>query len=282
MTPGLSYAFGAMLCFGVADLIYKRAAATGIKPVEFLKLQSWIFSPGVTLYALATGTLDLQPAALWGALGGLFLFVALYNFVQSLQGGAVSTNAPIFRLNFTITAALAIVVLGETLTLVKALALVGALAAAWLLLAEPGAKPGQSSFASLGRVLFATLAMAFTNFFYKVGLLHGAVPETMMAAQAWVFFTLTTLVGFLREGRIRVPPGAWGYAAFAALAMFGAFTLLLHGLARGPASVLVPVAQMSFVITALFGAAIFRERLDLRKCAGLVAAAAALTLFAVS
>jgi uncharacterized membrane protein len=50
----------------------------------------------------------------------------------------------------------------------------------------------------------------------------------------------------------------------------------------GPASVLVPVAQMSFVITALVGISMFHERLDLRKCAGLAVATLALVLFAVS
>ena len=107
MTPGLGFALGAMACFGVSDLIYKRGTAAGIKAGEFLIAQASIFCPGVTLYAWATGNLVLERAALWGALAGAFLFVALYNFTRSLQGGAVSTNAPIFRLNFTITAALA-------------------------------------------------------------------------------------------------------------------------------------------------------------------------------
>ncbi len=66
------------------------------------------------------------------------------------------------------------------------------------------------------------------------------------------------------------------------LALFGAFVALMHGLALGPASVLVPVAQMSFVLTALLGAATFRERLDAKKYAGLAIAVAALVLFAVS
>jgi multidrug transporter EmrE-like cation transporter len=39
---------------------------------------------------------------------------------------------------------------------------------------------------------------------------------------------------------------------------------------------------MSFVFTALLGAAMFRETLDLRKRAGLLVAGAALALFAVS
>jgi drug/metabolite transporter (DMT)-like permease len=282
MTPGLGFAFGAMLCFGVGDLIYKRGATAGIKPGEFLMAQAWIFCPGVTFFAVVTGTLDLHLAAMWGALAGFFLFIALINFTQSLHGGAVSTNAPIFRLNFTLTAALAILFLGEALTLAKIIALACALVAVWLLLAEAGAERGKSSLPSLARVLIATAAMALTNLFYKVGLQHGALPETMVAAQAWVFSTMATVFGLLRDRRLPRSRSVWRYASLAALALFGAFILLMHGLALGPASVLVPVAQMSFVITALFGVALFHEHLDLRKCAGLAVASVALVLFAVS
>jgi uncharacterized membrane protein len=282
MTPGLPLALGAMVCFGVSDLIYKRSATAGIAAGKFLMAQAWIFCPGVTLYALVTGNLDLHLSALWGALAGLFLFVALYNFTQSLHGGAVSTNAPIFRLNFTLTAALAILFLGETLTAAKIAALGCALVAVWLLLAEAGAERGKADAASLGRVLLATAAMALTNLFYKIGLQQGALPETMVCTQAWIFSSLATLSAYLREREFRIPGRAWPYSALAALGLFGAFILLMHGLALGPASVLVPVAQMSFVITALAGVAAFHERLDLRKCAGLAIAVVALALFAMN
>jgi uncharacterized membrane protein len=120
MTPGLGFALFAMICFGVSDLIYKRGSTAGIEAGEFVMLQSWVFCPAVTVYAWLSGTLHLSSPALWGSLAGVFLFVALFNFAASLRGGAVSTNAPIFRLNFTLTAALAILLLGEVLTLVKA------------------------------------------------------------------------------------------------------------------------------------------------------------------
>jgi drug/metabolite transporter (DMT)-like permease len=282
MTPGIGFALGAMVCFGLSDLIYKRGAAAGFTAGEFLMAQAWIFCPGVTLYAFLTGTLHPHLSALWGGLAGFFLFIALLNFTRSLQDGAVSTNAPIFRLNFTITAALAIILLGETLTLTKAAALACALLAVWLLLSEAGEQGGKSNLPSLIRVLIATVAMALTNLFYKIGLQDGAIPETMVAAQAWVFCTFATGFTLLHEGNLRLPRGIWPYAACAAVALFVAFVTLLHGLALGPASVLVPVGQMSFVFTALVGAVMFRERLDAKKYAGLAIAIVALALFAVS
>ena len=59
MTPGLSFALGAMVCFGASDLIYKRAATAGIEASQFIMLQAWVFCPGITLYAWATGTSTL-------------------------------------------------------------------------------------------------------------------------------------------------------------------------------------------------------------------------------
>lgn len=282
MTPGLSFALGAMLCFGAGDLIYKRAAAAGIEASQFVMLQTWVFCPGITLYAWLTGTLDPHLSALWGSLAGLFGLTAFTNFARSLRDGAVSTNAPIFRLNFTLTAALAILLLGETLTVTKAAALVCALVAIWLLLAEPGAAGKAIHWRSLARVLIATVALACANLFYKIGLSQGALPETMVAAQSWLFSSSATLFVLARDRRLRLTPPAWRYSLPASLTLVVAFVLLLHALVLGPASVLVPVAQMSFVFTALLGAAIFKESLDMRKRAGLAVAAVALGLFAVS
>jgi uncharacterized membrane protein len=282
MTPGIGFALAAMICFGLGDLIYKRAAASGVASRPFIMMQSWLYCPGITLYAWLTGTLHPDAASAWGALAGVFSLSAFYNFARSLQDGAVSTNAPIFRLNFTITAALAIVLLGETLTLPKGLALLCALAAVWLLLAESGGDRKRSTRASLARVVIATLSLGLANIVLKVGLRDGAVPETLIATQAWAFSSLATIFNFLPERRLDVPSRGWRYSAPAAVVLVSAFVLLVHGLARGPASVLVPVAQMSFVFTALLGAALFHEALNARKIAGLAVAVAALALFAIS
>ncbi len=281
MTPGLVFALGAMICFGASDLIYKRAAAAGIQSRHFAMLQSWVFGPSVTLYAWATGTLDPHASALWGSLAGLFLLIAVTNFIESLKSGAVSTNAPIFRLNFTLTAALAIALLGEPLTPVKLAALACTLGAVWLLLAEPGAQ-ARADVRSLTRVLIATVAMALANFFHKVGLTQGALPETMVSAQAWVFTSLATLMGLASDRGYRASARAWPYAGSAAVLLVTGFVLLLDGLAVGQASVVVPVAQMSFVFTALAGAMMFGEALDARKRFGLAVALAALALFAIN
>ncbi len=282
MTPGLGHALCAMLFFGLGDFFIKRSAATGSHARHYVMMQAWVFCPAMTLYALATGTLVLGWGALWGCAAGIASYVAFYNFGRSLQGGAVSTMAPIFRMNFTVAVVLAVLLLGETLSAAKLAALACTFGAVWLLLAEPAATRGTVDWKSLTYVLIATLGMGLANFFYKMGLLHSATPETIMTAQAWLFCPLATLLVWINDRNLKTPASAWPYAAGTGVCLLFGFVILLHGLAIGAASVLVPVAQMGFVFTALAGALLFKEALTMRKRVGLVVAVAALALFAVA
>lgn len=279
MTGGTGYALAALVCYGLGDFIYKRATAAGVKPHHFLMGQAWCFTPAIFLYATATGTLVLAPSALWGGLAGLFIFVAFYQFLRSLAAGAVSIAAPIFRLNFVITAILAIIVLHEPLRLAMPAALALALVAIWLLLGGLDWRAHLDR-GSLAAVLIATVSLGAANFFHTMGLRHGSPPETLLAAQAAVFTTLSTSFVRVVDGAIAPPPNIWKHTAAAAAVLICAFLFMLHGIARGPASVLVPIAQMGFVVTAALGIIVLREPITARKAAGLGAALAALTVLA--
>src|SRR3979490_318064 len=168
MPGGTEYALAALVFYGLGDFIYKRATTAGVKPHHFLMGQAWCFCPVVFLYAWATGTLAVGPPAAWGGLAGLLIFVGFYNFLRSLAAGSVSINAPIFRLNFVITAILAIAILGEPLRPAVPVALVMALAATWLLL---GALDRRTKIdrGSLVSVLIATVALGAGYFFLTLG-----------------------------------------------------------------------------------------------------------------
>ena len=99
MSESIEYALGALLLYGAADFVYKRAAAAGAEPHHFLMVQTWFFTPSALLYGLVSGTLAFNAAALWGAAAGVCAVFGYYNFAHSLRSGSVSTNATIFRLS---------------------------------------------------------------------------------------------------------------------------------------------------------------------------------------
>ena len=110
----------------------------------------------------------------------------------------------------------------------------------------------------------------------------GSPPETLLVTQAWVFCSLATLFVWHADGEIRPPRFGFGYGALIGVTMLAGFIALLHGLAAGPASVLIPVAQLGFVFTALLGHLLFAEPLSWRKRGGLAVAAAAMMALAFS
>ena len=174
---------------------------------------------------------------------------------------------------------LAVLVLGEALTARKVSGLALAFAAVWLLLAAPA--PGSDAAnrerrASLIRVLVATLAVGFASFAYKLGLRQGAAPIALVVAQGAVAVTLATAFAARVDGGIRPSAAAWRHAPVAAVLLVVAFTLLAKGLEHGEASVVVPIAQMGFIVTALLGFVFLREPFTARKGGGLLAATAAL------
>jgi uncharacterized membrane protein len=285
MSQSIVYAIVAMVCYGVSDFIYKQAATVGIRADHFLMAQGWLFCPLVIVYALATQTLVLNAAALWGSLAGAFVFIGFFFFIRSLAAGSVSTNASIFRLNFIITVLLVVVWLGEPLTLGKIAGLVLALLATWLLVgvgASVERTPADARRRSLLLVAIATLAFGTSNFFHTVGLRHGAPPETLAVAQAALFMPLATVVVYVADRKLRPPPVTFKYSAPAAIVLLGATISLLRSVAGGQASVLVPIAQMGFVVAALLGIFVLREPVTVRKMIGLVTALAALAALAGS
>src|SRR5213083_269055 len=212
MSEGIGYALGAMLLYGVADFVYKRGAAAGAEPHQFLMVQTWFFSSFAILYGFFSGALAINRGALWGAAAGVLVVVGYYNFARSLRSGAVSTHATIFRLSFAVTVALAVLVLGEPLTAPKLAGLALVVVAVWLLLATSSAGTGgarRERRSSLVRVLVATVAVGILSFTYKVGLRNGATPIALVVTQGLIATTLSTGFTAYVDRRIRPSRAAW-------------------------------------------------------------------------
>ena len=273
-----------MVCLGLADVVYKRGGAAGVAAHHFLTAQAWCFTPSILLYGLATGTLEARAYVLWGCAAGLFVFIAQINFVRALQTGSASLVAPIFRLSFTVTTALAVVVLAEPLTAWKLAGLGTAFAAVWLLLGgDAGTARGEGGRgATLARVLTAMAAMGVANFLYKLGAASGGVPAAFIAGQAAIFLPLAAAYTWGRDRSLRLPAAAWAHGATTAGLFLLALIMLFESLARGEASVMVPVSQMGFVVTAAYGVLFLREPFTARKGGGLLLALSALVCLALS
>jgi transporter family protein len=286
MSAALILAFGALVLSGVSDFVYRRAALAGVAAHHLTMVQSWLYGLIVIAYGLGTGTLRLDLPALWGAVAGCFAYTGYYNFARSVQGGAVSIRAAVFRLSFVITVLLAVLVLDEHLGPARLAGLGLALLAVWLLLARPagaGAARGRQASGAAGgmRVAVATVCVGVASFLYKVGMLAGATPAGLLVVQALTVISISTTMTLRIERRISPSARAWRFGACTAVLLSSAFTLLMEGLLRGEASLVVPINQMGFVVTALLGVTWLGEPIDRRSLAGFGCALASLACLAL-
>jgi transporter family protein len=131
---GIALVLVAAVLWGVGSFVSK-VAVTAIGPWTASLVRSAVFFPLVTGYVLWRREPDLEQGdgLLYGALAGAVLGVGIIATRLSLSVYDVSLVDPIRRLNVLVAVVLSVVVLGEALTTRKALGIVTAIVALYLL-----------------------------------------------------------------------------------------------------------------------------------------------------
>ena len=282
MTSGVGYALVTLVCFGLNDLLFKRAAQHGAASHQVMMVLTLTMVPFFVAFGLVTRSVVPAPAALLGSLGGLFAFYGFYNFSRSLASGAVSVLSPIFRMQFVVTAVLALAFLGEGLSAAKVGGLALAVAAAWLLQGSAAGARVEVSREAVARVLVTTVAVGIAFFLFKLALRQGATPATVLLCQVFALSGASTAFSVFRDRGFAASAAALRYGIPFGVSQAIGFAALIQGLAIGEASVLVPIGQLSFVLTAVVGLAFLGEAVTARKVSGLAAAVGAVGLLALA
>jgi uncharacterized membrane protein len=276
-----------MVIQSFADCVYKRSQIKGAIPETFLVYQSYAF--GLTAFLLVLGTATF-PTGLtawkYGPPCGLIAFSAYYCFLRSLKGGQVSVNTMIFRLSFVLTAFLAALFLKEAVTLRKVSGLAVATFAVLSLTVLPTLLRGRTSqktaesaerSRSLAFALAAMLCLGVLSFLYKLAASEGVPGPNLIFIQATFFSPAAMIYAALRRRFVWHPVTvAHGLGAGVLLSL--ALTFLVSALSRGEAGLMVPINQMSFVLTAALAAPWFKEAWTASKTAAVILAAGAVIL----
>lgn len=277
----IGFALLSLLFSGAIDVIYKRYSRKERSRGMFLLGMGLVW--GLLQYATLEfrgQALSLDPYTLgFGVAAGLMVTLSNLLFIESFTHLDVSLGSTIYRLNTIGVVILSFLFLGEDLGSLKLLGLAFGVVAALLLyhhrhdVADPTA---MNLFVWI--VVLASLMRAGFGVTTKGGLAHGANGPTMMliAAACWV------VGGFgyalLREHRVRVTAKMIGYAIVAGLVVFLVVNTLLAALERGEASVVVPIANLGFVVALGISVATRMERFTLRKGFAIVCASLSIIL----
>jgi drug/metabolite transporter (DMT)-like permease len=284
MTSAVAFALLSLCFAGFNDVVFKRYSAKERSRGILVLGIGLVWLLLQTLAILGKGVMPkTDPTTLaYGLLAGAFLAVSNILLIESLTHIEVSLGSTIYRLNTIGVVLLSVLFLREGLGATKAAGIgIGVLAVLLLVhrSSEMASTRGRGLF--VGMVILASLLRAAYGVLSKAGLNRGADADTMllMAASSWVVGG--ALYALLREGRFHVTGKKVAYACVSGLLVFLIVNFLLAAVARGEASVVIPIANLSFVAAMLISVALGMERLSGSKITAIGCAMAAIGLLSL-
>ncbi len=279
--------FWAVVCMVLAacnDLVFKFYARRKRSHGRFLAIigVTWFFTACCFLRGRPE---DWRATLLWGVVSGFFSVsgnLLMLDAMRVLDAGVCST---IYRLN------LVPAVLGAALLLDESISPAGYAGIGCALLAVIGFIPrgGEAGFRRAAIVGFAAMVLASLmragmGLSYRYGFLHGAEQAWVVVINSlfWVFGGLLYALWRESGGEEGEDPGArrkiWGYGLLSGVLVAGIVLTMAASLYEGKASVVLPIEQMSFVLTGVLGVLLLKEKMGPLKIAAVLCGAAEVLL----
>ncbi len=287
----VSLAVAALIIGAIGDLLYRVAQQKGIDAPNFVFWQSTIFTAIIWAVAVSSwlilgddGPIDFIHSSTWfyGVPAGVFAYSGLTLFVASLRTGDASVNAPIFRLNFVVTAFGAILILGESADLLKMGGILLAILAVLVLLNVTQVTAIRSNVRSIMLALAASVLFGVQGLISKAGLDTGDIGAVPLILTQTVGFQQAAILTLLRSRHFGISRTVVNFAPGIAVLQISWAVLLFESLRLGDASISYPIVQMSFVITAILAVVFLREEMNWSKGGGLAIAIIAVVVLALA
>ena len=271
------FAFGAALFAGLTSILAKCGikntdsnVATALRTIVVL-IFSWImvFISGSqsTLTSINTKTLVFL------ILSGIATGASWLCYFKALQIGDVNKVTPIDKSSTILTMIIAFILLGEEITLIKAIAMVLISTGTYLMITKKeNIKVEKKNNAwliyALGSAIFASL----TSILGKIGIegidstLGTAIRTIVVLIMAWIVVFVTKKQNTIRN----IDKSSWIFLFLSGLATGGSWLCYYRALQTGPASVVVPIDKLSILVTIAFSYIVFKEKLNKKSALGLL------------
>lgn len=272
----LVFAFGSALFAGLTSILAKCGikktdsdVATGIRTIIVL-LFSWlmVFIVGSQNQISAIDGKTL----LFLILSGLATGASWLCYFKALQIGDINKVVPIDKSSTVITIILAAIILGESITLVKGVAIVLIAVGTFLMIEKKKSTNSENKSSWLLFAFGSALFAALTAILGKIGIsgvesnLGTAIRTFVVLIMSWIMVLVTGKKDKVKE----VPKNELIFICLSGIATGASWLCYYRALQDGLASVVVPVDKLSILVTILLSYIVFHEKLSVKSAIGLV------------
>lgn len=273
----LIFSFGSALFAGITAILAKvgikntdSSVATAIRTIVIL-IFSWlmVFLVGsqTTISTISNKTL------IFLVLSGLSTGASWLCYFRALQLGDVNKVTPIDKSSTVLTIILALIILGETITIIKLIGMIGIGIGTYMMITRNNVEDRKITGSNW--FMYAILSAVFaslTSILGKIGI-QGVESNLGTAIRTFVVLLMAWIVVFVshKQGEIK----SIGKKSMIFICLSGITTGLswlcyYRALQDGQASIVVPIDKLSIIITVAFSYFFFKEKLTKKSFAGLV------------
>ena len=270
------YALGSAFFAGITAILAKIGIkntdsnlATAIRTVVILFF-SWlmVFIVGSfnTITTISSKTL------IFLILSGLATGLSWLCYFKALQIGNVNKVTPIDKSSTILTMILAMIFLGENITVLKIISIVLIGIGTYLMIEKKEdkkeTKDNKWLILALGSALFASL----TSILGKVGIegvesnLGTAIRTVVVLIMAWILVFVTGKQNEIKN----IDKKSWKFLIFSGLTTGLSWLCYYKALQDGEASIVVPIDKLSILVTMAFSYFILKEKFSKKSITGLV------------
>ena len=270
------YAFGSAFFAGITAILAKIGIknidsnlATAIRTIVILAF-SW-------LMVFVVGSIDTinelsQKTIIFLILSGLATGLSWLCYFRALQLGNVNKVTPIDKSSTILTMVLAIIFLGEKITILKIISIILIGVGTYLMIEKKEDKKQTKNnkwlLYALGSAVFASL----TSILGKIGIegvesnLGTAIRTIVVLLMAWVVVFVTKKQSEIKN----IDKNSWKFLILSGLTTGLSWLCYYKALQTGEASIVVPIDKLSITITIALSYFILKEKLNKKSMIGLI------------
>ena len=276
------YALLCLLCSAGNDFIFKLFARKPRTRGIFCVLIG-LFWCVLTLVCFPIDWSTWKAILIWGSVIGFFSIAANILLIEAMGMQSAGVCSTIYRLNLALVVPFSVLIFNEKLVLSQYAGIVLALLAVLAFLPGNGAKKsrnaGKKALLPMAMVITAALFRAGLGLSCKYGPLQGASINGINLIIEIIWIISGLVYYFVKENKVyKFDLQVVKYGALSGVLVAGILLFMMLALSAGNASIVLSIAQMSFLLTFILSVIFLKEKVTLFKLFAMLCGAGAILL----
>lgn len=279
MTQAIIFALVSLFLTALNDFVFKLFADKMRSRGGFVALVGLFWLVAQLFFPCTTENFSVTLK--WGLISGFMSVAGNILLIEAMGHQSAGLCSTIYRMNMVFVVLGAWLILGEKINALHWCGIGLALAAIVAFL--PFSSVIGFSRLGFGLALLAAVLRSIMGLSYRYGFEHGADKNTVVMINCFMWIFGGLLYSLLREGNLKWVKDIkiYKYVAISGVLVGGIVFCMAASLKLGDASRVLPIAQMSFLMTFLLSVIFLKEKCDFRKLVAMVCGVGAVVLLAM-